>query len=358
MYSPGIETLDLKALKGAKVGLLSHQAATVTTGEDSATWLHRHLGPSLAALFAPEHGFFGLCSAGEHSPFRVHPQWKIPVWSLYGDYRAPTAEMLKGLDVLIVDLQDLAVRCYTYLATLQLTLQVAAQSHLPIIVCDRPHPFAHPDGPRLNPQYQSFVAPCDLPMVYAKTQGEAAKSICAIDNLSLDLTICAAEGDYLPCTFPSSLDFIPPSPAIRTWQSAQLFPLTVFTEALPAVDCDRKGSMAFRVVSLDGIASEHLAAELSRAHLSGLACSPFRYVSNGKERDGVRFFVTNFRDYRPISASIHLLSILTRLRPDIWQTTDARPEWFDKLYGGSTIRTALLESVPPADIIDQWSGTP
>ncbi|MGN1360345.1 MAG: exo-beta-N-acetylmuramidase NamZ domain-containing protein, partial [Kiritimatiellia bacterium] len=218
MYQPGIETLDLQALKGAKVGLLSHQAATVTTGEDSATWLHRHLGSSLAALFAPEHGFFGLCGAGEHSPFRVHPLWKIPVWSLYGEHRAPTAEMLKGLDVLIVDLQDIAVRCYTYLATLQLTLRAAAKSQLPIIVCDRPHPFAHPDGPGLNPQYQSFVAPCDIPMVYARTQGEAAQDICATDDLSVALTVCAAKGEYHPGTFPSSLDFVPPSPAIRTWQ--------------------------------------------------------------------------------------------------------------------------------------------
>ena len=125
----GIDVLSAKRfdlLRNRRVGLLSHQAALTANGATSAQLLHRALGSRLTALYGPEHGFFGQASAGEHTFSRRHPDWDIPVYALYGERSAPTPEMLEGIDVMVCDLQDLGVRCYTYLATLRNMLEACA----------------------------------------------------------------------------------------------------------------------------------------------------------------------------------------------------------------------------------------
>ena len=135
-------------------GLLSQQALS-TDG-----LLFNMFGERLAALFSAEHGWFGLAAPGERTGHEMHPYWHIPVHSLYGETRRPTPEMLQGLERIVIDLQDIGVRCYTYLATLKNMLEAAAEAHLPVTVLDRPIPLGGVlDGPLRELAYSSFVAP-------------------------------------------------------------------------------------------------------------------------------------------------------------------------------------------------------
>jgi uncharacterized protein YbbC (DUF1343 family) len=150
----GIENVALTSfglLKKRRVGLLSHQAALLKNGATSAQCLQKARGVNLVALYGPEHGFFGQAAAGQQTASRLHPDWGIPVYSLYGEFRKPTPEMLKGIEVMVCDLQDLGVRCYTYLATLRNVLEACAESKIPVIIADRPIPLPEVvDGPMLE----------------------------------------------------------------------------------------------------------------------------------------------------------------------------------------------------------------
>lgn len=155
-------------LKGRRVGLLSHAAAVDSRGQHSVELLTR-AGVALAALFGPEHGFSSLAAPGEKVASSRHQKLNIPIYSLYGASRKPLPEILQGLDTVIIDLQNLAARPYTYLATMMNTMEAAAENGLDIIVTDRPVPLPNTvDGPPLNKRLTSFVAPANLPMAYGK----------------------------------------------------------------------------------------------------------------------------------------------------------------------------------------------
>ena len=223
-------------------GLLSQQALS-TDG-----LLFNMFGERLAALFSAEHGWFGLAAPGERTGHETHPYWHIPVHSLYGETRRPTPEMLQGLERIVIDLQDIGVRCYTYLATLKNMLEAAAEAHLPVTVLDRPIPLGGVlDGPLRELAYSSFVAPLNVPLCHGMTPGECARYIARAESLELDLTVIKMK-DWSHHSRAPWANFTPPSPGIRSWDSAALYPATVFTEAYPALDCDRGGPLSFRIV--------------------------------------------------------------------------------------------------------------
>ena len=162
-------------IRHRRIGLVTHPAALTVRGQWSADLLWDEPDLTLACLLGPEHGLFGQTGAGEPVASAEHPAWRIPMHSLYGTQRKPTPEMLDGLDVILVDLQDLGVRCYTFVSTLFLVLEAAAELSIPVVVTDRPIPFPDVvDGPMRDAQFQSFVAQNELPLVYGMSQGECA----------------------------------------------------------------------------------------------------------------------------------------------------------------------------------------
>lgn len=347
----GVDTLDFAALRRKRVGLLSHQAALTRSGADSAFLLHAKLGRKLVALFGPEHGFFGQAGAGEHTVDGIHPDWGIPVHSLYGEHRKPTAAMLKGIDVLVCDLQDIGVRCYTYLATLKNVLEACAENGIEVIVTDRPVPHLEPDGPRLEARFASFVAPLDVPMVHAMTPCAIARFIQRYSLPDLKLTCAELHGVRKrswerPAGAPS---FIPPSPGIRSWETALVYPATVFCEALPQIDCGRGNNLAFRVLSVPGVAGADLCRKLNSCKIAGAAFYPYYY-----EKEGARIAVMDAAVFRPVAASVAILGALMTLDPDLWNREGVRREWFDKLYGTDSVRLALEAGEPAAAITDAW----
>jgi uncharacterized protein YbbC (DUF1343 family) len=352
-------------LKGCRVGLLSHQAALTVDGSTSSQLLHRALGRRLVALFGPEHGFFGQALAGEDTYTRLHPDWHMPVYSLYGVRRKPAPEMLAGVDVLVCDLQDLGVRCYTYLATLRNMLEACAENGVAVVVTDRPIPLPQVvDGPMLDRGFASFVAPCPLPLVYGMTPAESARWMKAALGLDVRLTTVAMEGwrradAAWDGTRPA---YVPPSPGIKTWACAMTYAATVFSEALPGIDCGRGTNLAFRVLGAPWLRAEAFCAALAAQRLAGVTFRPHRYVAAvapylGKELDGVRLTVTDPARFGPAQTSLALLQALSELYGParVWRHKGVRPEWFDKLYGGDRVRKHVKAGLPLKPLFAEWS---
>lgn len=327
---PGIETWLKTANPAWRVGLLSHQAALLSTGETAAQAMYRHFGSNFKALFGPEHGYFGGAAAGEKMSHQRHPTWGIPVYSLYGEYRKPTAEMLSGLDFLVVDLQDLGVRCYTYLATLLLALEACAEAGVQCVVCDRPIPFhGLEDGPIAEEAHFSFVAPCALPFVYGRTHTEVA----AWRGIEYIPAPIVGYDDLFTSTRPKDFpEFLPPSPAIRTWETARLYPALVFAEALPQYDIGRNTAMAFRMLSAPWIQGEAFATAFNQLGVPGFRAFDYTQRSNC---GAVRFHLTGDVAYRPWVTARALLTLLRDHYGDehLFAHAEARPGWMTKLCG-------------------------
>ena len=365
----GIDVLveeERELLEGKRVGLLGHQATVGRDGSSSAQILHRTLGKNFVAMYGPEHGFFGNFGAGEKTKARIHPDWSIPVHTLYGGATAPSEEMLREVDVIVLDLQDLGVRCYTYLSTLKDLLFACAKAGVSVIVADRPVPMPNTqDGPILEDELSTFVGCIPVPMVYGMTLGEAAVWMVNHYSIPVDLHVAKMadyhreEGWRGPCEgWP---EFIPPSPAIRTRESAISYVALVFTEALPVIDCGRFTSLAFRIFGAPWIRAEAFCEAIAERHVAGLSFSPHRYSNPGgtygnQELDGVRLTVTDVGAFHPARASLEILSMLAKLygKDILWKSEKVRPEWFDKLYGTHSVREQLLDDVDVETIVSDW----
>lgn len=316
----------LAKLKTSKpFGLLSQQTSPL--GEI----LHENLPRAFKAVFSAEHGYFGLAAPGEKTGDARHPRWKIPVFSLYGDTRKPTPKMIKGLERIVVDLQDIGIRCYTYLATLKLVMEMAAENGIEIIVLDRPIPLGGiVDGPMPDGKHMSFVCPADLPLCHGMTIGEEA---CYLSGgiPRIKLTVIKMKGWNHEMRGPWP-DFLPPSPGIKSWDTAVLYPVTVFTEAFPALDTDRGGNLAFRVLGAKWMDPQKLVRDTKdRLKKYGLSVREYRWG----ETAGVLLSMEDFRRYRPAAAGMTLLSSIRRHWPKRL-AEGAREEWLAKLMGGTS----------------------
>jgi len=360
-YQAGIDTLLAEHagwVRGARAGLVAHAASVDAAGVPTAARL-RAAGVRLAALFGPEHGFAGRTAAGAAVAEARHPAWDIPIHSLYGAERKPTPAMLAGLDVLLFDLQDLGVRCYTYCATLRLVLEAAAAQHLAVIVLDRPVPLAGVvDGPLPDTGGASFVAAIPAPFCYGLTPGETARWLRAKLRLDLDLRVASFRGT------PAVRQWVPPSPAIRSPACARCYPATVLFEALPAFDVARRTSLAFRALRRAPEArAEHAmpaawreVAELVRVQLAAVG-HPYGVRLDARP-DGLRLTVTDRAAYRPALTGVALVHALQQLMgaSTLWTEHGARPDWFDQLLGTDRVRRALQAGASPATIAADWAA--
>jgi len=363
-FLPGIDILaDSKRnwIKDRRIGLVSHPAAVASNGMPAAEILMQ-AGAKIAALFGPEHGFFGTETAGEKIGHKVHPRWRVPVYSLYGAARRPTANMLRGLDTIVFDLQDLGERCYTYVSTLRYVLEAAAQAGKEVIVADRPIPLPRViDGPMLDERFSSFVGSIPAPMHYGMTPAETALWLKHSLALDLDLKVAPMKNycrqsrrgaDWPP--------WITPSPGIRSWETAYCYLATVFAEALPAVNIGRSSNLIFQVFSVPGIRSYILCKLLNREKLPGVSfySHPYKIEGQPKIFDGVRIAVHNPDLFHPVAAGVAIIAAIQKIGGIdlVWKPKGTRADFFDKLYGTDQVRLALQAGQPAAAIIRSWQG--
>jgi uncharacterized protein YbbC (DUF1343 family) len=350
-------------LRGRRVGLVAHAASVDAAGVPSAERL-RAAGVNLTALFGPEHGFAGLAVAGEEVGDARHGAWNIPIHSLYGATRKPTPAMLADVDVLLFDLQDLGVRCYTYSATLRNVLEAAVESHKAVIVLDRPVPLAGVvDGPLPDTQLMSFVAAIPTPFCYGLTPGQTALWLRAKLNLDLELRVAPCRGT------PPPERWLPPSPAIRSPAHALAYPATVLFEAFPALDVGRKTEHAFQGLEnhteLTSKDWKEICEVVSRqlSVVSGSQTNEHRSLTTDhcgvcvEPLDtGLRIRVTALESYRPALVGVALAQAVQQVwgAENLWQKHGARPEWFVQLLGTDRVRLALLAGAKLAEIGAMW----
>ena len=354
---------DAGCLAGRRVGLVSHSAAVNRHGTASAKLLYHAPEFTLTALYGPEHGFAGEAGAGELLPDSAHPEWKIPVFSLYGKTRKPTPAMLDPVDTLVVEFQDLGARPYTYVSTLRLVLEAAAEAGKAVIIADRPVPLPRgADGPVLDPAFESFVGLVPAPMQYGLTPGETARWLKDALALDLDLRIVPMQGYHRETERqPGWPPWIPPSPRIRSWEAACLFTATVFGEALPALDYGSGSDLSFQVVGAPWLDAARLRARLLDTGLPGLRLDPVRYEARsglhaGKTIEGLRLVITDHARFRPVSAAVTILAAIQALHglAPLWTAAGTREDWFDTLFGTDMVRHALKVGTPAPEITAAW----
>lgn len=234
----------LQLLEGKRVGLIVNHTARLSSGQYLVDMLVQR-GIVIVALFGPEHGIRGEGLAGEKISDTKDEKTGIPIYSLYGKTRKPTAEMLANVDMLVYDIQDVGVRFYTYISTMGLCMAAAAEKGIPFIVLDRPNPLGGEkvDGPILDDSLKSFVGMYPIPIVYGLTCGELAKMINAegwfatkesglLNRLKCNLTVITMEGWKRKMPWgDTGLEWVPPSPNIKSAQTALVYPMTCLIEA-------------------------------------------------------------------------------------------------------------------------------
>ncbi len=366
LFCPGISTLlaeQRECLAGKRIGLVSNAASIDSLGCSTAELLWRDRQIELVALLAPEHGYFGTLGAGKKCSYARHPEWGLPIFSLYGKARKPSAKMLKNIDLIIFDLQDIGARCYTYVSTLRNVLEAAAELGKEVIVADRPVPLPRVvDGPLLQKGFESFVAHVRTPMSYGMTPAETALWIQHELGLDLELGLALMKGyqrdgrrgvNWTP--------WFPPSPGMRSWESAMCFPATVCFEALGSVDHGRTTNLAFQVLGSKWMNGTGVTECLRRRELPGVQFYAHRYAVAGsmlgdRVMDGVRMSVTAPHHFRPVLTGLTIVACLQELYgvDQVWAKKTARPEFFDKLFGTDEVRESLMAGEDASAIAAAW----
>lgn len=357
----GIHTL-LEALptqlEGARVGLLAHPASVAQVGghlRHTVTLLHEHPDLRLTRLFGPEHGLYGRAQEGEAVGDSRDPKTGLEVVSLYGARRAPVAEHLRDLDALIFDLQDVGVRCFTYLATLKECLTVCAAAGLVLVVLDRPNPLGRAVyGPGLREGYASFVGAADVPFVHGLTLGELALTLAAELGLTPFLQVVPLAGWQGEPWETTGLPWVPPSPNLPRLESAKLYPATVFFEG-SNVSEGRGSERPFEQIGAPWLNGERLAETLNALELPGVSFAPARFTPSrskhaGQEVAGVRLKLSG-APFDPLELGWWLLCTCRAQQPErfSWLLGSDGRAFTDLLYGSSALRVSVSEgcALPP-----------
>ncbi|HEX2092847.1 MAG TPA: DUF1343 domain-containing protein, partial [Longimicrobiaceae bacterium] len=235
---PGIEVFASSppaALQGKRVGLITNHTGVDRAGTSSIDRLAAVPGITLVALFGPEHGIRGTAAPGEKVESGRDERTGLPVHSLYGQTRKPTPEMLRGIDALLFDIQDIGARPYTYVYTMALGMQAAAAARIPFVVLDRPNPIGGTavEGNLLDTAFATFVGMYPIPVRHGMTAGELARLFNREFGIGADLTVIPVEGWRRDDWFDETgLPWLPPSPNIPRLESAIHYPGTVFFEGV------------------------------------------------------------------------------------------------------------------------------
>jgi len=367
-FRPGagvIAEADFADWQGQQVGLIANQASVVD-GIHTADVFAASDVVDLVALFSPEHGLRGDRAAGEWVPDEIDPITGRTVHSLYGETRSPQPAALEDLDVLFYDLQDVGVRYYTYISTMGLAMQAAAEHEVEFVVLDRPNPL----GPRvagnvLAEGAESFVGLYPIPDLYGLSAGELAQAIVGeewLDGLgSLRLTVVPYEHDAANLAWPESAGWAPPSPAITSIDTAHLYPATVLFEAT-SMSYGRGTDAPFEIIGAPWVDEDKLAQTLNDLGLAGVSFEAIRFTPRaepatevahaGVEVGGVRLRLTADREqFRPATTGVQLLAAVHELAPE--DIID-RPEWLTLLSGSSALGEHLREGRPISTLIGSW----
>ncbi len=364
----GLDTLldaRLDLLRGMRVGLISNPTGVTADVRPNLDAL-REAGVNLVALYGPEHGFASHVQDGLEVGHATDERSGLPVYSLYGEARKPTPGMLQGVDVLVFDIQDAGVRFYTYLWTMALCMQAAAENNVRFVVLDRPNPItgARTEGPVLEPGHESYVGMYPVALRLGLTVGELARLVNDHFGVGADLTVVPLEGWRREMWYDETgLPWVAPSPNLPSLDTAVVYPGTCLVEGTNLSE-GRGTTRPFELIGapwLDGFA---LAEALNDLDLAGVRFRPTAFIPTfskhaGETCYGVQAHVTDRDQFMPVPAALHLIAAARSQAPDQFGWASHFPEGtrpFDQLIGNRTVRHQMDEGTPVDEIVASWTA--
>jgi len=355
-------------LEGKNVGIATNHTAKNAKGEHIVDLIH-DTGIKVQAIFGPEHGFRGIEDAGELVEDNVDVKTGAPVYSLYGKTRKPTPEMLKNVDVLIFDIQDIGARFYTYISTMGYIMEAGAENNIPVYIFDRPNPIGRiAEGPIIEQDLYSGVGRYPIPIRHGLTVGELAMMIKDkgwindADKLELHVVECKGWDPEKPYT-ETKMDWINPSPNIRNVNEALVYPGTCLFEATNFSE-GRGSEKPFEWVGAPFVNSGELVDELKKRNIPGIEIEAISYTPtcpadayykpkyNGVLCHGVALTVTDPVNFKSVEFGVHLIDVLIQLYPDKFVIT--RPVWMNKLWGNRDAFDMFSDQKPADEIIKTY----
>ncbi len=371
VVSPGIDRLleeDRKLIAGMRVGLVCNPASVDERFRHTADRLRADPDVTLAALFGPQHGFRSTLQDNMiETPHARDNRRLVPVYSLYSETREPTAAMLAGIDVLVIDLQDVGTRVYTFVYTMANCMRAAARQGIRVVVCDRPNPIGGVavEGPLLNERWASFVGQFPIPLRHGLTIGELARMFNDAFGIGCALDVVPLGGwrrdMYLDET---GLPWIIPSPNLPTLESAIVYPGAVLFEGTMFSE-GRGTTRPFELIGAPWIDGERLADAMNARGLQGVHFRPAFFEPTFQKHarqtcGGVQVHVTDRARFEPVRTAVELIAELRREDPARFAWREPPYEYehdkqpIDILYGSDELRQAIDAGRDAASIVHSW----
>jgi len=363
---PGIEVLregEFACLKGKRVGLVTNPTGVDKQLISTVDILFDAPDVQLVALYGPEHGVRGDIPAGEKVENQKDAKTGLPVYSLYGKTRKPTPEMLQNVDVLVYDIQDIGCRSYTFISTLGLLMQAAAEQNKEVVVLDRPNPLGgnKVEGSGVSEGYFSFVSQFDIPYIYGLTCGELAKYL--NQEIGCQLTVIPMQGWERSMKFEDTgLPWVPTSPQIPCTAAALLYPATGIIGEMGFLNIGVGYTLPFQVMAATWVNAVQLTDALNAKNLPGIAFRPIVFKPlfgslKGQNVQGVQIFITDYDKARLSEIQFHVIDVMHQLYPAYTlfsAETEKRNGMFDKVCGTNYIRQQFGKNYQADDILSYW----
>jgi len=359
---PGIEVFlgDVPArLRGKRVGLITNQSGIDRSRRSDIDLIAQHPQLKLVALLAPEHGIRGTAAAGAKIEDERDPATGLPIYSLYkSEDRGPTPDMLRDVEVLVYDLQEVGGRTWTYVSTMALAMQAAAKKGIPFVVLDRPNPIGGEivEGAPLDPAFRSFVGMYPIPARHGLTVGELATLFNQQHGIGADLIVIKAanwkRSEWLDQT---GLPWVNPSPNLRSLAALTSYPGSVYFEGTNLTE-GRGTDRPFEQIGAPWLDAPAVAKTMNAMRLPGvrfeaitMTVEPTAAKFPGQTIPGIRFVVSDRQSYRPVRSSLLLIDAIRRQHPKefAWGKT------IDRLAGTDKVRLAI-DAGRLAPLLDEW----
>jgi uncharacterized protein YbbC (DUF1343 family) len=355
-------------LKGLRVGVLANPASIDHGFGHVVDRLGQATDRTLAAIFGPQHGYRSTLQDNMiETPHAKDKRLRVPIFSLYSDTREPTPEMLDLIDVLVIDLQDVGARIYTFIYTVANCLRAAARAGLPVIVCDRPNPIGGVavEGPTLEPGYESFVGQFRMPMRHGMTVAELARLFNEHHGMGAELEIVPMQGWSREMYWDATgVPWVMPSPNMPTLDTAIVYPGTVLLEGTMLSE-GRGTTRPFELAGAPWLDGEALAARMNRVGLGGVHFRAISFEPTFQKHarvacGGCQMHVTAREDFEPVKAGVSLMRECFGSAPDRFAWREPPYEYehdkmpIDILAGSPELREQIEQQVPLEEIAASW----
>lgn len=363
----GIDVLragGYRLLRGKRVGLLTHPAGVDSRGQSTIEILRNAPEVNLRALYGPEHGIDGTAKADVHVPSSTDPRTGLPVHSLYGETRKPTPAQLRDIDIMVVDLQDVGVRSYTYVSALRYTMEACFEQGKTVVVLDRPNPLGglKVDGPMLEDRWRSYVGAYPVPYVHGLTIAELARlakgspGVMEVSDQVRSrgkLEVVPMEGWNRSMQWPQTgLRWIPTSPAIPDLSAVMGYSMTGLGAQLGGFRHGYGTLYPFRLLQYSGKSPEEIATALRARNVTGLDYRIIGFQERGEARRGVYVAVTDWNRLRPTELSFHMMILACQWQPQnpFANARESQRQLFLKHVGDTAWGDALVKQGARANL--------